>query len=148
MSAARPAASVALVAAGGTVGTALRFGLTLLVPPGLGVPVATLLANIAGAFLLGLLLEVLPALGPDRGLWRRLRLCLGTGVLGAFTTYSALAVETVALAAGRPGAAVAYGLGTVIVGGLAAVAGIILARRLVRVLVPRPRVERPRVDQQ
>ncbi|MGY4858515.1 fluoride efflux transporter FluC [Cryobacterium sp. AP23] len=117
--------SLALVFAGGTVGTALRELLALSVPPVAGVAVVIMGINVVGAFLLGLLLETLTRRGPDEGRRRQLRLLLGTGVLGGFTTYSALATDTsLLLADNRLGAALLYALGTVIVGALASWAGI------------------------
>ena len=135
-------ANVALVAAGGAVGTALRYGLTLVLPPRLGVPVAIAAVNILGAILLGLLLEVLVEGGIDEGRRRRLRLGIGTGILGGFTTYSTLATDNVALALTHPAVAVAYGLGTVIIGAAASLAGIALAGRALRPAV-RSRSVRP-----
>jgi fluoride ion exporter CrcB/FEX len=55
-----------------------------------------------------------------------------TGGLGGFTTYSALATETVILAASHPGRAIGYAMGTVILGAAASVAGIWLSRRHLR----------------
>ncbi len=133
----RSPANIALVAAGGAIGTGLRYGLMLLMPPVAGVPVAILTVNLVGAFLLGLLLEALSEFGPDHGWSRRLRLGIGTGVISGFTTYSTLAADSVTLALASPVIAVAYGVGTVIIGGLASVAGIATARHLVR-----PRIAR------
>ena len=58
-----------------------------------GVPWGTLAINLVGAFVLATLLELLVHAGPDRGVRRAVRLCIGTGLLGGFTTYSALTVE-------------------------------------------------------
>ena len=61
------------------------------------------------------------------------RLFVGTGFLGGFTTYSALALDTAALAgAGLAGHAAAYGLGTVVVGAAASLVGILVAARVRR----------------
>jgi CrcB protein len=120
--------NIGLVAAGGGAGTGLRYLITMVVPAWAGVPVATFGINVVGAFLLSVLLELLAKRGLDIGWSRRVRLGVGTGALGGFTTYSALAVETATLAATHPGRAIAYGLGTVIVGGMASVAGIWLSR--------------------
>ncbi len=116
--------SVGLVFVGGALGTGARYGLSRLVPPLAGVPVATLLINVVGALVLGLLLGRLARAGSDEG-WRRdLRLGAGTGVLGGFTTYSALATDTASLlAAGHPAPAVGYAVGTLVLGLLAAAAG-------------------------
>ena len=121
-------ANTCLVAVGGGAGTGLRYLITTVVPAWAGVPVATFGINVVGALLLGLLLERLARHGLDIGWSRRVRLGVGTGVLGGFTTYRTLAIETATLAASHPGGAVAYGLGTVIIGGLASIAGIWLSR--------------------
>lgn len=116
-----------LVAAGGTVGTALREGLLLAAPDREAFPLTTFAINLAGAFALGLLLEVLARTGPDGGRLRGIRLLVGTGVLGGFTTYSALATATAVLGVtGFAGWAVAYALGTVVVGAAMSVLGILL----------------------
>jgi fluoride exporter len=125
----RPSA-VAVVAAGGAVGTAAREAVTLLAPPLAGIPVAVLAVNLAGAFLLGLLLEALVRRGPDHGRRRALRLLLGTGVLGGFTTYSALATDAAGLLAdGRVGVGAGYALVTVLVGAAATWLGVVVAGR-------------------
>lgn len=120
--------NIGLVAAGGGAGTGLRYLITIVVPVWAGVPVATFGINVVGALLLGALLELLASRGLDIGWSRRVRLGVGTGALGGFTTYSALAVETATLAATHPGRAIAYGLGTVIIGGMASIAGIWMSR--------------------
>lgn len=119
---------LALVALGGAVGTALRYGLGLLLPPDDGVPWATLLENVVGAFLLGMLLEALVRAGREDARRRFLRLGLGTGLLGGFTTFSALALETRnLLAAGDLLLGVGYPVGSVVLGVVAATAGVTLA---------------------
>ncbi|MDR5699199.1 fluoride efflux transporter FluC [Agromyces aerolatus] len=116
---------VGLVAFGGTVGTALRAGVTLLMPEVEAFPVATFGVNVVGAFVLGVLLETLARSGPDTGRRLGARLFVGTGVLGGFTTYSALATATAELtSAGLPWWAMAYAFGTVLLGAVASVAGI------------------------
>lgn len=117
-----------LVFVGGTVGTAAREAVSLAWPPVNGVPYAIFGVNVIGAFLLGVLLEALVRRGPDHGRRRRLRLLLGTGVMGGFTTYSAFATDTAALlGSGSVGAGIGYGLATVIVGAVATWAGIATA---------------------
>lgn len=97
-----------------------------------GIPIATLGINVIGAFLLGVLLEFLADRSPDTGWSRRIRLGVGTGGLGGFTTYSALATDTVVLAASHPGRAIGYAVGTVIIGAAASIGGIWLSRRHLR----------------
>lgn len=117
-----------LVAAGGAAGTAAREGVTLLIPPLDDFPLATFVINVIGAFALGALLEGLARLGADEGRRRGLRLLLGTGVLGGFTTYSSLATGGAQLvSAGQAAVGVTYLLVTVAVGGLATWAGIAVA---------------------
>ncbi|MBO1902612.1 CrcB family protein [Leucobacter weissii] len=77
-----------LVFCGGAIGTGLRAALGLVGPgAGSGGAAAMLLAiNLCGAFALGLLGSA-PTSSPRH---ERLRLFLGTGLLGGFTSYSAL----------------------------------------------------------
>ncbi|ROS61206.1 camphor resistance protein CrcB [Frigoribacterium sp. PhB160] len=116
---------IGLVTLGGTIGTGLREALALSFPAAPGtIPVTILLINVVGAFALGLLLESLVRRGPDAGRRRDLRLLIGTGVLGGFTTYSALAVDTATLFGDAPSIAIAYGVGSVVLGAVASWAGI------------------------
>lgn len=118
----------ALVVAGGTVGTGLREAVTVSVPAAGSIQLATMLINIVGAFALGLLLEALTRRGADAGPRRALRLVFGTGLLGGFTTYSALAVDTTELIRdGLLGGAGLYALGTVLMGAVGAWAGLAVA---------------------
>lgn len=122
-----------LAVLGGTLGTAAREAISLTVPDLAGIPVAILGINILGAFALGLLLAGLSRLGPDAGVRRRVRIMLGTGFMGGFTTYSALAADTAGLLGeGRVEVGVLYGLATVVIGGLATWAGIAAASVLVK----------------
>lgn len=114
-----------LVALGGALGGLLRAGVGRLWPHAPGTwGWATLTVNVVGAFCLTVLLGLLARSPSDRA-----RLLLGTGLLGAFTTFSGLVVDAVLLAdAGRPGAAAAYVL--VSVAGVLGAA--LLGARLVR----------------
>lgn len=119
---------VLVVIVGGTIGALARYGLGSILPAPGGWPLPTLVINLAGAFLLGALLEALVRRGPDAGKLRLVRLLVGTGFMGAFTTYSTLALETTTLfSAGRSADAVIYVGVTVLGGALATVAGIRLA---------------------
>lgn len=114
-----------LVAAGGAAGSLGRYGLAQALPPRDGWPVGTLAANLAGALLLGVLLEVLGRRGAETPAVQRVRLALGTGVLGGFTTFSSLALETERLlAAGAVGTALGYAVATLVGGVLLAAAGV------------------------
>ena len=79
-------------------------------------PVGTISVNVSGAFLLGLLTGL--------GVGHTAALLLGTGFLGAYTTFSGWMLETRALAEERrPGAAAANIGISVVLGVLAAAAG-------------------------
>lgn len=123
-----------LVFAGGAVGTLLRAGLAAVLPTAPGtLPVATLTVNLVGAFVLGGLVVVATVGVRDPELARRLRLGLGTGGCGGFTTFSTFMVESVHLADAAPLVAVGY-LAVSGVGGLLAAAagarlGLALPRR-------------------
>jgi CrcB protein len=137
----RPTA-ILVVFAGGAFGTLARYLVGIALPPlgplptvtliiG-GIPIATLLVNVVGAFLLGLLLGGIARRGVESRRGRVLRLLIGTGFMGGFTTYSSLAVETTGLLGGDAWFAVAYSLTTLVVGLGASLGGIALGSRLVR----------------
>lgn len=127
-----------MVGLGGAVGTVIRFGIESAVPPAAnGWPTATFTINISGAFVLAVLLETLSLGGADEGWRRRIRLGLGTGVLGGYTTYSSFMVETALLGeAGQFLIAFGYAAASVVLGLMAALAGMatvgVLHRRAVR----------------
>ncbi|MGO4301939.1 fluoride efflux transporter FluC [Leifsonia sp. RAF41] len=125
--------SILLVFLGGSLGTAARYLLTLSVPPVGGVPLITFLINVTGAFALGWLLQALALRGQDEGTRRTVRLFVGTGVLGGYTTYSSLAVDTDGLIAAQSvGLSILYAAATIVVGAAASVAGIALASGIER----------------
>lgn len=90
---------IAWVAVGGMVGTLARVAIASSIPVGVGSwPWSTLVVNTAGSLLLALLLGLLVhACGPE--LARALRLGLGVGLLGSFTTYSAFVAEAYQISA-------------------------------------------------
>ncbi len=113
-----------LVMAGGALGAAGRFtiGQWLMRHADGGFPWGTLLVNLSGSLAAGFLLGWLDERGPHYALWR---LFLMIGVLGGFTTYSALMVETLLLArAPRPPLVAAYLLSTLLGGLLLVWAGL------------------------
>lgn len=106
-----------VVFVGGSLGALTRYEISVTFEAVNDWPVATLMTNLIGAFLLGLLLESLSRRGADQGKLRFIRLGLGTGFLGAFTTYSTLAVEINLLARdGHMATAIAYALLSIIGG--------------------------------
>jgi len=114
-------------ALGGALGALARWGVAEALPrePG-GWPWATLLVNVVGCLVLGVLIGRVLDRSPGSA-W--LRPFLATGVLGGFTTFSAFAVETVQLAeAGRVGTAAGYVLVSVAGGVLAAALGQLTGR--------------------
>jgi len=127
MSTLRPAI---LVGIGGALGTISRFLLSAAIPWVAGVPLGTLLINVSGALVLGWLMSALAARGPDSGRRARSRLFFGTGVLGGYTTYSALAVDSFeAIATGSVVIGIAFAVGSVALGVACAAAGMLLGRR-------------------
>ncbi|MGI8753332.1 MAG: fluoride efflux transporter FluC [Acidimicrobiales bacterium] len=124
-----PWRSVALVAAGGVLGTPARYAIAEALPnSGHGFPTATFITNLTGSLILGALLEGLARGGPDEGRRHSARLLVGTGICGAYTTYSTFAVDSdQLLRAHRIGLAIAYALGTVMLGLVATGLGIALA---------------------
>ena len=98
------------VAAGGALGASARFlfGAGVLRLAGPGFPWATMIVNILGSFLMGVLVVVLAQKG------NRCAPFLTTGLLGGFTTFSAFSLDAVALAGrGQAGLAAAYVAGSV-----------------------------------
>lgn len=111
--------SLLLVVLGGAAGTLSRFGVNETLPDDSLFPLATFIVNVLGSFALGVLLAALLARRNE------LRLLLGTGFLGGFTTYSALAVETdTLLRSDHVALAIAYAIGSVFAGLAAAIAGV------------------------
>lgn len=84
------------VAGGGAVGCSLRYlvGLGAVRLVGTGLPAGTLIVNVIGGLLAGLLFGLVE----DRaGFSPVLRLLIMTGFLGGFTTFSAFSLETINL---------------------------------------------------
>lgn len=129
---------ILLVFGGGVLGAAARAGLSLALPvQDGGIPWAILIANLSGAFLLGLLLTTIAVHAVETPARRELRLFAGTGVLGGFTTYSSLATGSATLIEGDPWLGAAYALGTVVLGLAAAALGVWAGELLTRGRVSR-----------
>ena len=119
-----------LIALGGAVGTSMRYGIGLWVTRWFGqaFPFGTLAANVLGSFLLGV---VMVSVGEREVVGVPLKLVLGTGVMGGFTTYSSFNLETIRLAEdGAWGRAGLYVSATLIACAVAAISGIALARSI------------------
>lgn len=120
---------VVLVALGGGAGAAGRYIVSLAALRTLGPnwPWGTLIVNVAGGLAMGLLAGWLAA-RVDGG--RDLRLLLGVGVLGGFTTFSAFSLETALMVERREWAgAGAYAALSVVLCVAAVFAGLYLMRR-------------------
>src|SRR6185295_14847300 len=86
---------LAVVAAGGGLGSAARYGLARALPsPATGFPWATFLTNVTGCLLLGVLMVYVLEVWPPR---RYVRPFLGVGFLGGYTTFSTYTVELLTL---------------------------------------------------
>ena len=126
------------VAIGGFVGTLGRALIGMIPVTATLVPVTMFATNVLGAFLLGLLIAASAdaTAGSRESRGRSLRLLLGTGVLGGFTSYSALAMGAAELLEAPivdtgEGLllATAYGVGTLVIGGLASWLGLLVGSK-------------------
>jgi fluoride exporter len=118
---------VLLAAAGGALGSSARYlvnvGAGKLL--GIGFPWGTLIVNIAGCFIMGLVV----GWGALRGLSNEARVFLATGILGGFTTFSAFSADFAALIERKNFALSAlYLTGSVILSLAAVFAGLYLVR--------------------
>lgn len=118
------------VAVGGAVGAMARYalGVQALRMWGAAWPYGTFVANIVGGLLMGVLAGLLAHRGgADQ---ERLRLLLGVGVLGGFTTFSAFSLETALMIERRSyGQALGYTLASVVLSVTALFLGLLLARK-------------------
>lgn len=121
-----------LAALGGALGTAVRFGIISITPVWETLSAGTVIVNILGPFMLGMLLQFLSKTRESRRR-RAVQLMFAVGFLGAFTSYAQLAVDTVTVAEhGHILLGVAYAAATIAAGALAAYAGIFVASRRYR----------------
>jgi len=112
---------ILLVAVGGSAGALARYGIGVAAARllGKGFPWGTLMVNIAGCFVMGIVMEVLldleahtpeaitPAIKLQMALWRQ---GIAIGFLGALTTFSTFGADTIReldLKGGQPGVALA-----------------------------------------
>ena len=85
--------NIFLVAAGGGIGAALRYVVFLLVR-NQSLPYATLMINIAGSFLLGIIMALSLK---NENFSEGAKLFLATGICGGFTTFSTFSFENLSL---------------------------------------------------
>ncbi|RYH04398.1 fluoride efflux transporter CrcB [Salipiger sp. IMCC34102] len=117
------------VALGGALGATLRWltGVATLRLFGPGWPWGTFTVNVLGSFAMGVVVVVLA----DRS-GTRAAPFLMTGVLGGFTTFSAFSLDTVRMIeGGAVGQAALYTGASVVLGVLALLAGLVLARTMI-----------------
>jgi CrcB protein len=118
-----------IVAIGGAAGAVARYAVTLAVALfwKKEFPLATLLVNVSGSFILGLFAAFAAEKSMIDPAWR---LLIATGFIGAYTTFSTFEYETQRLA---ESGALAWGivnvLTSVVAGFLAVQLGVMLARR-------------------
>ena len=120
-----------LICLGGAAGTAARYGVQVWAREALGTvfPWGTLLVNLLGSFLIGVIMHV----GLNSEVMSvTTRMALVTGVMGGFTTYSSFNYETLALLEQRSFALSALNIAATLLGcWVAGALGLLLGRRLV-----------------
>lgn len=121
--------SIILVMSGGAIGAGLRFGLSRALPyAGQGWPWSTFAANILGGLAMGVLAAWV--LRGDNSA-EPLRLFVGVGVLGGFTTFSAFSLEMARMIEqGQTELAAGYALASVVLALGALFAGMTAAKAL------------------
>lgn len=112
--------ALALIAVGGVAGAVARYSIAVVLPGTF--PVGTLVANVLGTFLLGVVVfdeRLADSLAPST------RLLVATGFCSSFTTYSTFAAETASLGPrlATVNVAATYGL---------ALGAVLLGRRVAR----------------
>lgn len=118
--------SLIQVALGGAVGSVMRYlvGIASGRLFGMAFPYGTMIVNVVGSFLIGMLVIVFAEIGGGR-----FAPLLMTGFLGGFTTFSSFSLDAISLwEKGQTGAALGYVMASLIL----SLAAIILAMRLLR----------------
>lgn len=113
---------------GGAIGAAARYGVNVTTPKllGHGFPWATMIVNVSGSFVMGLLITVM-ALAWNTS--QEMRVFLTTGLLGGFTTFSAFSLDFATLYERKEyGMALGYAGSSVVMSLIAVFAGMYVAR--------------------
>jgi CrcB protein len=119
-----------IVFLGGGLGAALRHGVNLAAARwlGTGFPYATMIENVSGSLVMGLLAGYFAFRGGPSQHWQ---LFLTTGILGGYTTFSAFSLDAVLLyERGAIGLAALYVVGSVMLSIAGLFAGLALARNV------------------
>ena len=117
------------IAVGGMVGASARHALELWWPAAPDeLPVATLVTNVSGCLLIGVLMVFVVEAGGAHPLARPF---LGVGVLGGYTTFSTYAVQTSTLLRhDEPALAASYLVGTLVAALVAVTVGVVGTRSM------------------
>jgi CrcB protein len=117
-------------AAGGAIGAALRLAVVLASMRAFGTefPWGTMIVNVAGSLIMGLLIGYMALKSPGSEMWRTF---LATGVLGGFTTFSAFSLDFALLWERKAHlAALGYAAGSVLLSLAAVFIGLAAARAI------------------
>lgn len=87
--------NILCVGIGGCIGAIFRYVTSIFISkvPGILIPLSTLLVNILGGFLIGVIMEI----SITQGMNPRFKTFLTTGVMGGLTTFSTFSYETISL---------------------------------------------------
>lgn len=122
-----------IVALGGALGAISRYALDRAVTAAVGgqTVLGILLINVTGSFLLGVFVAASAAVSDGQGWPSSTRMLVAVGFLGSYTTFSTLTVASVQLAqSGEIGRAALNIVGSVCLGLIAALAGILIGRAI------------------
>lgn len=121
--------AIALVGLGGATGSSLRYVVSSLIQSqtSSGFPFGTMLVNVVGCFIIGLLIG--STMSAPTKINDNLRLLFATGFCGGFTTFSAFSSESIAFFdKGEFGLAATYIISSVILGLFATIVGILITK--------------------
>lgn len=121
--------AIALVGLGGATGSSLRYVVSSLIQSqtSSGFPFGTMLVNVVGCFIIGLLIG--STMSAPTKINENLRLLFATGFCGGFTTFSAFSSESIAFFdKGEFGLAATYIISSVILGLFATIVGILIMK--------------------